>query len=259
MKLEDSLAAALTDRVPVVTPMGVTAENLADKYNITREESDGYAIQSQLRWKAGMSSFLFVTYNSSCCFLLNFIITYPGLDAGAFADEIVPITLPSRKKGAEPEIFSIDEHPRPQTTLASLGKLPTVFKKGGIVTAGTASGIADGAAANVVVSQKAVDEYGLKPLAKVLAYHVVAVEPSIMGIGPVEAIKGALGKAGLKIEDVDVSSRVRWENVHEIDTDAFHNLFSPLPHQLYLAIRRELSLPSDHLATSLFEIDKISF
>lgn len=170
---------------------------------------------------------LFLIYFSSRSLLSLFVLSFVGLDAGAFADEIVPISLPSRKKGADPEIFSIDEHPRPQTTVASLGKLPTVFKKGGIVTAGTASGIADGAAANVVVSQKAVDEYGLKPLAKVLAYHVVAVEPSIMGIGPVEAIRGALGKAGLKIEDIDVSPKSLDEG-DESDIDGFslRHLFS---------------------------------
>lgn len=117
-------------------------------------------------------------------------------------DEITPITLKSRKGE---EIFSQDEHPRPQATVESLAKLPAVFAKGGVVTAGNASGICDGAAANVVVSEAAVKEFGLKPLAKVLSYHVVAVEPSIMGIGPVEAIRGALAKAGLKIEDIDVS------------------------------------------------------
>lgn len=127
-----------------------------------------------------------------------------AFDAGAFNAEITPISLPARKKGAEPEIFTVDEHPRPQTTLESLGRLPTVFKKGGIVTAGTASGICDGGAANVVVSEEALKRFGIKPLAKVLSYHVVAVEPSIMGIGPVEAIRGALKKAGLTIEQIDL-------------------------------------------------------
>lgn len=104
-----------------------------------------------------------------------------GLAAGAFKDEIVPITLPSRKKGAVPEVFSQDEHPRPQATLESLAKLPAVFAKGGVVTAANASGICDGAAANVVVSEEALSRYGLKPLARILSYHVVAVEPTIMG------------------------------------------------------------------------------
>lgn len=88
--------------------------------------------------------------------------------------------------------------------MESLGRLPTVFKKGGIVTAGTASGICDGGAANIVVSEEALKRFGIKPLAKVLSYHVVAVEPSIMGIGPVEAIRGALKKAGLTIEQIDL-------------------------------------------------------
>ncbi|KAI5481614.1 3-ketoacyl-CoA thiolase, mitochondrial [Pseudohyphozyma bogoriensis] len=179
LKLEDSLAAALTDRVPTPTPMGITAENLANKYGVTREECDAYAVQSQQRWKE-------------------------ALDAGAFKDEITPISLPSRKKGADPEIFAQDEHPRPSATLEALTKLPAVFAKGGVVTAGNASGICDGAAANVVVGEEALKRYGIKPLAKVLAYHVVAVEPSIMGIGPVEAIKGALEKASLKMSDIDL-------------------------------------------------------
>jgi hypothetical protein len=106
---------------------------------------------------------------------------YSALDAGAFSSEITPISLSSRKKGAEPALFTQDEHPRPQATLEALAKLPAVFAKGGVVTAGNASGICDGAAANVVVSEEALKRYGLKPLARVLSYHVVAVEPSIMG------------------------------------------------------------------------------
>ena len=105
-----------------------------------------------------------------------------ALDAGAFKDEIAPISLPSRKKGAEPEIFAQDEHPRPQATVESLAKLPAVFAKGGVVSAGNASGICDGASANVVVSEEALKRYGIKPLAKILSYHVVAVEPTIMGM-----------------------------------------------------------------------------
>jgi len=104
-----------------------------------------------------------------------------GLDAGAFKDEISAITLPPKKKGGEPINFSQDEHARPSVTIEQLGKLPSVFAKGGVVSAGNASGICDGAAANIVVSEDALGRYGIKPLAKVLSYHVVAVEPTIMG------------------------------------------------------------------------------
>ncbi|KPV76453.1 uncharacterized protein RHOBADRAFT_52460 [Rhodotorula graminis WP1] len=179
LKLEDSLAQALTDRVPNPTPMGSTAENLATKYGITREQCDQYALQSQQRWKK-------------------------ALDAGAFEAEITPVQLPPKKRGGEPITFKQDEHPRPQATLEQLGKLPAVFAKNGTVSAGNASGICDGAAANVVVSEEAVKRYGLKPLAKVVAYHINAVDPTIMGIGPVEGIRGVLKKAGLTIDDIDL-------------------------------------------------------
>ncbi|TNY16984.1 Thiolase, N-terminal domain-containing protein, partial [Rhodotorula diobovata] len=179
LKLEDSLAQALTDRVPKPTPMGITAENLATKYGITREQCDQYALQSQKRWKE-------------------------ALDAGAFEAEIAPVELPPKKRGGEPITFKQDEHPRPQATLEQLAKLPAVFAKNGTVTAGNASGICDGAAANVVVSEEAVKRYGLKPLAKVVAYHINAVDPTIMGIGPVEGIRGVLKKAGLTIDDIDL-------------------------------------------------------
>ncbi|KAL8286533.1 hypothetical protein RQP46_004550 [Phenoliferia psychrophenolica] len=128
----------------------------------------------------------------------------PCLDAGAFSAEIAPMELPGRKRGSAPEVFEQDEHARPQSTLESLAKLQAVFSKGGQVTAGNASGICDGAAANVVVSEAALEKYGIQPLAKVLSYHVVGVEPSLMGIGPVEAIRGALAKAGLTIAEIDL-------------------------------------------------------
>lgn len=119
-------------------------------------------------------------YISSSSLLRPLTHTSPhaALDAGAFVDEIVPISIPS-KKGVD--VFSQDEHPRPQATVESLAKLPSVFAKGGVVSAGNASGICDGAAANVIVSEEAIKRYGLKPLAKLLSYHVVAVEPTIMG------------------------------------------------------------------------------
>ncbi|KAK9728777.1 3-ketoacyl-CoA thiolase, mitochondrial [Basidiobolus ranarum] len=177
LKGEDTLAAALVDRYPTPTPMGITAENLGSQKDITREQCDEFALLSQQRWAAAN-------------------------EAGRFKAEIAPIDLKTRK-GVEK--FDTDEHPRPQSTLQSLAKLGPVFKKDtGLVTAGNASGICDGAAAVVVASEKAVKEYGLKPLVRVVSWHVAAVDPSIMGIGPVPAIREALRKANLTLKDMDL-------------------------------------------------------
>lgn len=155
----------------------VTAENLAKKYGISREECDAYALQSQTRWAKAQSE-------------------------GAFRDEITPVSVKVKRAV---ESFEVDEHPRPQTTLASLAKLPSVFEKDtGTVTAGNASGIGDGAAANVIVSEEALKRYGIKPLARIVSYGISAVDPTIMGIGPVEAIKIALQRANLKLDDMDL-------------------------------------------------------
>lgn len=205
-KLVDSLAAALTDQVTGTpgqwqpTPMAstsylllvilsiltanrlsyrvslVTGENLADKYGITREQCDAFGLQSQKRWAEANA-------------------------AGAFTAEIAPVTITTRK-GVE--TFSVDEHPRPETTLEGLAKLSPVFKKGGTVTAGTASGMGDGAAANVVMSEEALKRYGVKPLARIVSWGISAVEPTIMGIGPVEAVKQALRRASLKLDEIDI-------------------------------------------------------
>ncbi|KAJ3327365.1 hypothetical protein HDU76_011938 [Blyttiomyces sp. JEL0837] len=177
LKLEDTLAHGLVDQYPVKTPMGITAENLGKQYGLTREDCDTFALQSQQRWAAANA-------------------------AGAFKAEITPIQLKS-KKGVE--VFEVDEHPRPQTTVASLGKLPSVFiKDTGVVTAGNASGICDGAASLIVASEEAVKKYKLTPLAQVLSWNYVGVEPTIMGIGPVPAIKGALKRAGLSLKDMSI-------------------------------------------------------
>lgn len=176
LKLEDSLAHALIDRIPHPTPMGITAENLAEKYSITREECDRFALESQKRWELGKRD-------------------------GAFDQEIVPVELVSRKSTVE---FKVDEHPRPQTDEVSLKKLSPVFKKGGVVTAANASGICDGASANVVVSETWLEKNKVKPLSRIVSYHIVAVDPTIMGIGPVGAIKGALKSAGLSIGQIDI-------------------------------------------------------
>ncbi|KAL4403141.1 3-ketoacyl-CoA thiolase, mitochondrial [Malassezia pachydermatis] len=199
LKLADSLATALVDQVPVPTPMGITAENLAEKYGITREQCDAFALQSQQRWAAAN-------------------------EAGAFKDEIAPIEVKVKKAT---ETFEVDEHARPKTTMESLGRLPSVFKKNGTVTAGNASGICDGAAANVVASEEAVKKYGLKALTRIVSYGVTACEPSIMGIGPVEATRLALSRAGLSIADMDLI---------EVN-EAFAAQF--------LAVQKELELPND--------------
>lgn len=178
LKLVDSLAAALTDIVPKPTPMGITAENLAEKYGITRQQCDEFALQSQQRWQK-------------------------ALESGAFKDEIVPVEVKVKKAT---ESFTTDEHPRGKATIESLAKLPSVFKKDGTVTAGNASGICDGGAANVVASEDALKRYGLKPLARIVSYAYTACEPSIMGIGPVESIKLALQRAGqgYSLQDMDL-------------------------------------------------------
>ncbi|KZP00457.1 thiolase [Calocera viscosa TUFC12733] len=182
LKLVDSLAASLVDQVTGTgphwkpTPMGITAENLAKKYGISREMCDAYALQSQQRWAAAQVD-------------------------GVFKDEIAPMTI-KHKKGDV--LFNTDEHPRPQSTLQSLGSLRPVFEKDGVVTAGNASGIGDGAAANVVASEHAVERHGLKPLARIVSWGITACEPTIMGIGPVEAIRMALGRAGVSLGEIGI-------------------------------------------------------
>merc|ERR1712088_178873 len=141
--LEDMMWTSLTDRLSG-TPMGVTAENLAAKFDVTREDCDAFALRSQQTWGA-------------------------AAEAGVFADEITPITLKIKKKEVE---MKLDEHPKPKTTLEQLAKLPPVFKKGGVVTAGGASGICDGAAAVMVASEEAVKEHNLTPLARIVGYGV---------------------------------------------------------------------------------------
>ena len=157
--------------------MGVTAENLAEKYSLTREEQDEFAAESQR--KAG-----------------------EAVEDGVFENEIVPVTISQRKK--DPIIFDIDEYVRPQTTAGTLSKLRPAFKKDGSVTAGNSSGVNDGAAAVLVASKKAVEKYNLKPMAKIVSYAYHGTDPKIMGIGPVEATKRALEKADWTINDVEL-------------------------------------------------------
>lgn len=175
LKMEDTLWAGLTDSL-IKTPMAITAENLAEKYGISREECDNFGYQSQQRWKAAQ-------------------------DTGYFTAEMAPIEIKT-KKG--PVKMEQDEHPRPQTTLEQMAKLPPVFKKDGVVTAGNASGISDGAGVLILASEEAVTKHKLTPLARIVAYHVSGCEPKIMGIGPVPAITEALKKAGLTLKDMDL-------------------------------------------------------
>ncbi|HOI43068.1 MAG TPA: acetyl-CoA C-acyltransferase, partial [Elusimicrobiales bacterium] len=151
-----------------------TAENLAAKYGLTREEQDKFAAESQNKAEK-------------------------ALKEGRFADEIVPVMIPQRK--GDPVAFAKDEYPKAGVTAEGLAKLRPAFKKDGTVTAGNASGINDGAAALLVASGEAVKKHGLKPMARLVSYGWAGVDPSVMGIGPVEAVRKALKKAGWKLED----------------------------------------------------------
>ena len=174
-KLEDSLMVALLDTYCNTTMAG-TAENLARRYEITREEQDAYALRSQQEAKRAQ-------------------------DAGVFAEEIVPVEVKTRKGVKTVEA---DDHLRPDTTLEVLAKLPTAFSKDGFVTAGNASGIVDGAAALVIAGGDYVKERSLKPLGRIVSWAYAGVEPDVMGIGPVPAVRKALEKAGLKLEEIDL-------------------------------------------------------
>jgi acetyl-CoA acetyltransferase family protein len=193
--VEDSLWSALTDSYGN-TPMAVTAENLATKYGITRAQCDEYALASQQRWAAAN-------------------------EAGRFKAEIVPIELQTKKGTVS---FAVDEHPRPQSTPEGLAKLSPVFKKDGVVTAGNASGICDGAAALILCSEEYAAKKGMKPLARILQWGVAGVDPSIMGIGPAPAIRSALARAELKQGEVDLFE--------------VNEAFAPQ----YLAVEKELGL-----------------
>ncbi len=160
-----------------VDSMPETAENVAEDYNISREDQDAFAARSQARTQA-------------------------AIEAGFFEGEIVPIEVRVSRK--ETKLFAVDEHPRAGTTVEALAKLPTPFREGGSVTAGNASGINDGACAVIVASKEAVEKYGLTPKAKVLGMAVAGVPPRTMGFGPAPASKKLLSKLGLSIEDMDV-------------------------------------------------------
>ena len=173
--LEDTLWSALLDTHCGCT-MAATAENCATKYNVSRDEQDAYAIRSQQladrAWKEGR-----------------------------LKEEVVPVEIKSRK-GIE--LFSQDDHMRPESTMEGLAKLPAAFSKNGCVTAGNASGIVDGGAALMIASPKGVKEHGLTPLARLTHWAYVGVEPTLMGMGPVPATRLVLEKAGLSLKDIDL-------------------------------------------------------
>jgi len=174
-KLEDSLMVALLDTY-CNTPMAGTAENLARKFNISREEQDEYALRSQQQAKRAQ-------------------------DACYFSAEIVPVEVKSRKSTV---VFDADDHLRPETTPEDLAKLKPAFAKDGFVTAGNASGIVDGAAALIICGEEYLKQRSAKPVGRIVSWAYAGVEPDIMGIGPVPATRQALQKAGLKLSDIDL-------------------------------------------------------
>jgi acetyl-CoA C-acetyltransferase len=158
--------------------MGMTAENVAEKYNVSREDQDQFAYRSQMRAKQAM-------------------------ETGRFKDEIVPVTVPGEKKG-ELKVADTDEHPRPGTTLEGLSKLSPAFKKEGTVTAGNSSGINDGASAVLVLSRELADKLNMKRKWRIVGAAAVGVDPRIMGIGPIPAIKKVLKQTGYALKDIEL-------------------------------------------------------
>jgi acetyl-CoA C-acetyltransferase/acetyl-CoA acyltransferase 2 len=195
---EDMLWSALTDSYAGL-PMALTAEKLAARHGIGQDAVDEYAVLSQRRWAAAD-------------------------EAGRFRDELAAVEVKG-KKG--PVVFARDEHPRPDTTVESLRKLPKVFQKDGVIHAGAASGIADGAGAFVIATREYADRRGKEPLARIANWGHAGVDPSIMGIGPVPAVRNALARAGAKLSDFDLFE--------------VNEAFAPQ----YLAVEKELGLPRD--------------
>ena len=196
--VEDTLWSALTDSYAGL-PMALTAEKLAEQHRIGQDEVDAYSVESQRRWAAADA-------------------------AGRFEAELAPVEVKG-KKG--PVLFAKDEHPRPDTTLEGLKKLPKVFKKDGVIHAGAASGISDGAGAFVVASRAYADRRGIRPLARLVNWGHAGVDPTIMGIGPVPAVRNALARAGARLADLDLFE--------------VNEAFAPQ----VLAVLKELDLPRD--------------
>ncbi|CAH0724154.1 unnamed protein product, partial [Brenthis ino] len=174
-EFEDLLTKSSLDTYCNFT-MPQTAENLADQYSLKRSVVDEFAYQSQQKWKLAQ-------------------------DNGVFKSEMTPVPVKSKKQEI---IMDKDEHPRPETSLEALHKLPVLFRKGGVVTAGNSSGVNDGAGAIVLASEEALKQHGLKPLARLLGWSFVGVDPKIMGIGPVPAIQGLLSATKMTLNDVDL-------------------------------------------------------
>jgi acetyl-CoA C-acetyltransferase/acetyl-CoA acyltransferase 2 len=195
---EDLLWSALTDSYCGL-PMALTAEKLAEQYRLSQDDVDERSVLSQRRWAAAD-------------------------EAGRFRDELAPIEVKGRKG---PVLFARDEHPRPETTVEGLRKLPKVFKKDGVIHAGAASGIADGAGMFVVATRAYADRKGIAPLARIVNWGHAGVDPSVMGIGPVPAVRNALARAGAKLSDFDLFE--------------VNEAFAPQ----VLAVEKELGLPRD--------------
>lgn len=174
-EFEDSLWLGLLD-THCGLPMGMTAEKLGAQFKVTREEVDNFSLRSHHLWKAAN-------------------------EGGHFKTEIAPVSVKSRKQEV---LVDRDEHPRPQAKLEDLSKLPSIFKKDGLVTAGSASGVSDGAGAIILASEEAIKANGLKPLARLVGYSTVGVDPSIMGIGPSPAIKNLLKITGKSLNDMEM-------------------------------------------------------
>ncbi|MDX2087480.1 MAG: thiolase family protein [Kofleriaceae bacterium] len=176
-----SASPELMDKLPGAnTPMGITAENVANRFNISRQQQDEFAFKSQQKAKA-------------------------ALEKNVFKDEIVPVRAVAYKNGERVyKDFTVDELPRPETTLEGLAKLPPAFAQGGSVTAGNSSPISDGAAAALVMSRAKADELGVKPLGIFKSFVTVGVDPEIMGIGPLPAVQKLLAKNNLKVSDIDL-------------------------------------------------------
>jgi acetyl-CoA acetyltransferase family protein len=201
-QLEDVLWAALTDSY-VNLPMAETAENLADQYKLDRSSVDEFALRSQH-------------------------LARDAWAAGAFKDEIVPVPV-KNPKTKQIEMFEKDEHMRPDSTIEGLAKLKPVFRENGVVTAGNASGIGDGAGALVISSEKFASDRGLKPIGRLVSWGIAGVDPRIMGIGPVPASKKALAKAGMSLDDMDIIE--------------INEAFAPQA----CAVERELRIPREKL------------
>ncbi|MBV71094.1 MAG: acetyl-CoA C-acyltransferase [Myxococcales bacterium] len=197
-EMEDSLWSCLTDTYTGM-PMAITAENLAEQYEISREQCDQYALRSQQAW--GQAN-----------------------EKGYFKAEIAPIELKTRKGTS---VFDVDEHPRADASVEQMAKLRPVFKKDGVVTAGNASGICDGAGAMVISTMTYAEKNGLSPIGRLVNWGVSGCDPTIMGIGPVPAARSALARSGLSVSDMDLIE--------------VNEAFAPQ----YLACEKALELPRD--------------